>query len=71
MKLEIDTINKTIVIESETPILEVLDFLNGKDLKEWKIKSKERVQIVEKETLTPWPYTPYNPDPLYPYITYC
>lgn len=67
MQLKIDTIRKVITIIGETPILDVLKFLEGKDLSEWKIESENKTEWV--------PYTP-SPNPYilkrepYPYWLY-
>jgi len=75
MKLEIDTDNKTIIIDGEASIQEVLDYLSLKELSEWKIKSKELVIDdswvykrfwIEPSYIVP-PLPPYYP----PYIVTC
>lgn len=68
MKLEINIVTKTIFVEEETPILEVLDFLKGKELSEWKIKSKETIQFIDKWNPVPYtPSSPYLPSPNLPW----
>lgn len=54
MKLQIDTINKTITVLSQTPILEVINFLKNNKWEDWAIEPETKV-----EWITPTPHVPY------------
>lgn len=44
MKLQIDTINKTITVLSQTPILEVINFLKENKWEDWSIEPENKVE---------------------------
>lgn len=71
MKLEIDTVNKTIVIEEATSILEVLNFLKSLEQEDYKIvsKLKEERNPIRYIPITPPVEIPYNP--YWPYQITC
>lgn len=68
MKLEINTVTKTIIIDGEASIQEILDFLSLEKLSEWKIKSKETIQFIDRWNPVPYiPSSPYIPSPNSPW----
>jgi len=79
MLLKIDTDKKVIIIIGSTPILEVLKFLEGKDLSDWSIESEVKIHIVEKQTPSiipptiniPYIYIPETDPYCPPYIVTC
>lgn len=66
MKLEINTTKKTITILEETPLLEVLAFIQQFNTDGYKIVSKEsndKIQVIQLTRVIPneYNYDPYNP----------
>lgn len=73
MKLEIDTTRKTITILEETPLSQILEFLQNFNVEDYKLISKHTTSLVEKKSefvqlLPVYPiypiieYPPYNPN---------